>query len=204
MLFRVARRPLFGIASETLFCRDSHPLLRLEPDLFRGLTLCPRRRLAPGLFFSGLESGLFSGESGPFSGFASGLFFSGESGLFSGFASGLFLGGQSGLFRGFALRPFGGFAWSLFFSGGSGFFLCGQSCLLRSFAPGLFFRLAPGLLCSGLMSGLFFGRALGLRLCGEPGPEFRLLGVDRVALGKSLPRVWQAFDRTRSSRSQAL
>jgi len=46
------------------------------------------------------------------------------------------------------------------------------------------------LIFGDLTPGLFVRHAQGLGLCRALGPELRLLSVDRVPLGESLPFVW--------------
>src|SRR5204863_1650407 len=88
---------------------------------------------------------------------------------------------------------FRGLASGLFFCLAPGSLFGFAAALLLGFAPGLFFRrLAPGLFRRSLLPSLLLGDALGLLFRGLLGPELRLLGVDRVALGQRLPLVGQA------------
>ena len=166
VLFGLARGLGFGFASGFLF----------------GPASCLLLGLACGLCFGFLTGQLFRFASHPQLGLTCSLLFGFPSRLFLRSASSLLFGFPSGAFLGFASGTFLCFARSLF--------LRSQPGPLFRFAPSLFVRFAPSLVC-GFAACALFRLATRLRVGSALGPQPRLVGVDGVPLGESLPFLGQ-------------
>jgi dihydropteroate synthase len=180
--FSFATRLLVGFAS---CCVAPGLLLGFATSLRIGFTSSLLLHLAACLLFRLATSLLL--------GFSSGLIFGLVECALLGFASGLLLGLAARLFLGFATSLLLGFAARLLFGFPSGLLLGLASRFFLSLPLGSGFGFATRLLCgiADVAASLLFGFESSLLLRALR-PRFRLLGVDRVALGERLPVLRQA------------